>query len=83
METTLLGWLVVAAFAVPVGFYSLALLFMGTNPTTGRYGDTSEHFFESPYQPMRILTARGARFEAPAEHPVEPAAPEVHTQIAA
>jgi hypothetical protein len=83
METTLLGWLVVAAFAVPVGFYSLALLFMGTHPTTGRYGDTSEHFFESPYQPMRMLTARAARVEAPQEHPIEAPAPAVHTPVAA
>jgi hypothetical protein len=56
---------------------------MGTHPTTGRYGDTSEHFFESPYQPMRMLTARAARVEAPQEHPIEAPAPAVHTPVAA
>jgi hypothetical protein len=82
METSLMGLFVVAAFMIPVAFYSTLLLFMGTHPTTGRYGTTTEQFFESPYQPMRILTARGAATELPAEPPVEAPAP-TETLVAA
>lgn len=78
MGITLAGVFVVVAFMFPVGVYALCILIMGTHPSSGRYGNTSEQFFESPYQPMRILTGRQPRTEAPAAH-VEPA----ETQVAA
>ncbi len=82
METSLMGLFVIVAFMVPVMVYALFLLLMGTHAASGRYGTATEQYFDSPYQPMRILMARHGQGEAP---PVEsPAAPVTdETRVAA
>lgn len=72
---TLMGWFVVAAFAIPVAFYSAAMLLMGGISDTGGQGAGTGRVVESPYQPMRMLTARAAPREAIVEGGPEPSAP--------